>query len=105
MLGACRRLRMLSRVANFCGVPNPSLDLPLSKRLFRQNAAATDAKRRPGFQTSTLQACAPQGTDMSEIGQPRTRVDGRLKVTGAAMYAAEFQRSKLAYGALIQSSI
>src|SRR5439155_12460355 len=62
-------------------------------------------KRRPGFQTSTLQACAPQGTDMSEIGQPRTRVDGRLKVTGAARYAAEFSRPTLAYGALIQSTI
>jgi xanthine dehydrogenase YagR molybdenum-binding subunit len=39
------------------------------------------------------------------IGQPLTRVDGRPKVTGAAIYAAEFQRPKLAYGALIQSSI
>jgi hypothetical protein len=27
---------------------------------FRQDAAATDAKRRPGFQTSTLEACAPR---------------------------------------------
>ncbi len=42
---------------------------------------------------------------MSEIGQPLTRVDGRLKVTGMATYAAEFQRPKLAYGALIQSTI
>ena len=39
------------------------------------------------------------------IGQPLTRIDGRLKVTGAATYAAEFQRPKLAYGALIQSAI
>src|SRR5438034_232683 len=39
------------------------------------------------------------------IGKSLTRVDGRLKVTGAARYAAEFQRSKLAYGVLIQSSI
>ena len=39
------------------------------------------------------------------IGKPLTRVDGRLKVTGAATYAAEFQRPKLAYGALIQSAI
>jgi xanthine dehydrogenase YagR molybdenum-binding subunit len=44
---------------------------------------------------------------MSEplIGQPLTRIDGRLKVTGTATYAAEFQRPKLAYGALIQSTI
>jgi xanthine dehydrogenase YagR molybdenum-binding subunit len=39
------------------------------------------------------------------IGQPLTRVDGRLKVTGAAKYAAEFARPKLAYGMLIQSAI
>ena len=39
------------------------------------------------------------------IGQPLTRVDGKLKVTGAAKYAAEFARPKLAYGMLIQSAI
>ena len=39
------------------------------------------------------------------IGQPITRLDGRLKVTGTATYAAEFHRPKLAYGALIQSAI
>ncbi len=39
------------------------------------------------------------------IGKPLARVDGRLKVTGAAIYAAEFQRPQLAYGVLIQSAI
>ena len=39
------------------------------------------------------------------IGQPLARIDGRLKVTGRATYAAEFPRPKLAYGALIQSAI
>jgi len=39
------------------------------------------------------------------IGKPLPRVDGRLKVTGAATYAAEFQRPRLAYGVLIQSAI
>src|SRR5437773_7535484 len=39
------------------------------------------------------------------IGKSLTRVDGRLKVTGAATYAAEFARPKLAYGMLIQSAI
>src|SRR5256714_2823415 len=39
------------------------------------------------------------------IGQPLTRIDGKLKVTGTATFAAEFQRPKLAYGALIQSAI
>src|SRR5437016_6720112 len=39
------------------------------------------------------------------IGKPLTRVDGRLQGTGAAAYAAEFQRPQLAYGTLIQSAI
>src|SRR5438876_5794749 len=39
------------------------------------------------------------------IGQPLPRVDGRLKVTGRATYAAEFARPKLTYGALIQGAI
>jgi xanthine dehydrogenase YagR molybdenum-binding subunit len=39
------------------------------------------------------------------IGQPFPRVDGRLKVTGRATYAAEFARPKVTYGALIQSTI
>jgi xanthine dehydrogenase YagR molybdenum-binding subunit len=39
------------------------------------------------------------------IGQPLTRVDGKLKVTGAARYSAEFARPRLAYAALIQSAI
>src|SRR3954471_21488991 len=41
----------------------------------------------------------------SPIGQPIARLDGRLKVTGTAKYAAEFARPKLSYGALIQSTI
>lgn len=41
----------------------------------------------------------------SPIGQSIARVDGRLKVMGAAKYAAEFARPRLAYGALIQSTI
>src|SRR5438067_2128796 len=39
------------------------------------------------------------------IGQPLTRVEGKLKVTGAARYSAEFARPRLAYAALIQSMI
>src|SRR5947207_12334160 len=41
----------------------------------------------------------------ANIGQPLARVDGKLKVTGAVTYAAEFVRPKLAYGVLIQSAI
>ncbi|HEY4283563.1 MAG TPA: xanthine dehydrogenase family protein molybdopterin-binding subunit, partial [Chthoniobacterales bacterium] len=39
------------------------------------------------------------------IGSSLTRVDGPAKVTGTAKYAAEFDRPKLAYGWLIQSTI
>src|SRR5947208_8334939 len=39
------------------------------------------------------------------VGQSLTRVDGRLKVTGAAKYSAEFARPRLTYAALIQSTI
>jgi xanthine dehydrogenase YagR molybdenum-binding subunit len=39
------------------------------------------------------------------IGKPLDRVDGRLKVTGAARYAAEAQVAKVAYGVLVLSGI
>src|SRR3954453_11792621 len=39
------------------------------------------------------------------IGQPVSRVDGRLKVTGGARYAAEFDRSGQAYGVIVRSTI
>src|ERR1700712_3300553 len=39
------------------------------------------------------------------IGQPIDRADGRLKVTGAATYAAEFPIKNLAYGVSITSTI
>ncbi|MEO8131103.1 MAG: xanthine dehydrogenase family protein molybdopterin-binding subunit [Bryobacteraceae bacterium] len=39
------------------------------------------------------------------IGQPIDRVDGRLKITGAAKYAADYPARQLAYGVPIQSTI
>src|SRR4051794_26485709 len=39
------------------------------------------------------------------IGKPVERVDGRLKVTGAARYAAEFKHDGLTYGVLVMSTI
>lgn len=43
---------------------------------------------------------------MSElVGQPIDRVDGRLKVTGAATYAAEFKVDGLTYGVVVPSTI
>ena len=39
------------------------------------------------------------------LGKPIDRVDGRLKVTGAATYAAEYKIKNLAYGATVLSTI
>jgi xanthine dehydrogenase YagR molybdenum-binding subunit len=39
------------------------------------------------------------------LGQPVSRVDGPAKVTGQAVYAAEFKLHGLAYGALVTSTI
>ena len=39
------------------------------------------------------------------IGQPRNRVDGRAKVTGAARYAAEYNAPDLAHGVVVLSAI
>lgn len=41
----------------------------------------------------------------SVIGKPIDRVDGRLKVTGAARYAAEFQFEHLAHAVVVKSEI
>ncbi len=42
---------------------------------------------------------------MKSIGQPLDRVDGRLKVTGSATYAAEFVLPNMVHAALVQSGI
>lgn len=39
------------------------------------------------------------------IGQPVSRVDGRLKVTGAATYTAEFDVPGQAHGAIVRSTV
>lgn len=39
------------------------------------------------------------------IGQPADRLDGRLKVTGGARYSAEFSPERVAYAALVESTI
>ena len=41
----------------------------------------------------------------SHVGAPRSRVDGRLKVTGAAKYAGEFTAPDLAHGYVVSSGI
>jgi xanthine dehydrogenase YagR molybdenum-binding subunit len=42
---------------------------------------------------------------MAYIGQPIDRVDGELKVTGRAKYAAEFALPEVAHGVLVQSTV
>jgi xanthine dehydrogenase YagR molybdenum-binding subunit len=42
---------------------------------------------------------------MEVIGKPLDRVDGRLKVTGTATYAAEFKLPDMVHAALVQSGI
>src|SRR3954468_15716319 len=39
------------------------------------------------------------------IGQPVSRVDGRQKVTGGAIYAAEFDQPGQAHGAIVRSTV
>ena len=39
------------------------------------------------------------------VGEPVDRVDGRLKVTGAATYSAEFRIPNAAHGVLVQSTV
>ncbi len=41
----------------------------------------------------------------THVGQPRNRVDGRLKVTGAAPYAAEFDAPGLLHAYMVTSAI
>lgn len=41
----------------------------------------------------------------NHIGQPRARVDGRAKVTGAARYAADFNQPNQAYAVIVGASV
>ena len=46
------------------------------------------------------------GSGMNQaVGKPMDRVDGRLKVTGAARYSAEFPFNKLVHAVVVQSTI
>ncbi|NUP55250.1 MAG: xanthine dehydrogenase family protein molybdopterin-binding subunit [Gemmatimonadaceae bacterium] len=44
-------------------------------------------------------------TTTPSVGAPLDRVDGRLKVTGAARYAAEFPTAGVAHAAVVQSTV
>src|SRR5690606_35607582 len=47
----------------------------------------------------------PMNTLNSPVGQPLDRVDGPLKVTGQARYAAEFGAPQLLHGSVVSSTI
>src|SRR5260370_2968361 len=42
---------------------------------------------------------------MNAIGQPISRMDGRIKVTGAARYTADIPIADVVYGVIVQSTI
>src|SRR6187431_468666 len=42
---------------------------------------------------------------MSETGKPISRIDGRLKVSGKATYAAEFNQANMAYAFPVRATI
>src|SRR3712207_3341459 len=41
----------------------------------------------------------------THVGSPRSRVDGRAKVTGAARYSAEFTAPDLSHGYVVSSAV
>ena len=43
--------------------------------------------------------------EAGSVGKPMNRVDGRLKVTGAARYAADWPIDGVTYGVIVQSTI
>ncbi|TYL89177.1 xanthine dehydrogenase family protein molybdopterin-binding subunit [Bradyrhizobium rifense] len=46
-----------------------------------------------------------EAADIHHIGNPTNRVDGRLKVTGAARYAAEYEAPGLLHGVIVSASV
>ena len=48
---------------------------------------------------------SPRIVKHGAIGQPFSRVDGRLKVTGAATFTAEYKVENITHGALVFSRI
>jgi xanthine dehydrogenase YagR molybdenum-binding subunit len=47
----------------------------------------------------------PRDRRSPAVGKPLDRLDGRLKVTGAATYAAEHRQDRMAHAVLVQSTI
>ena len=77
--------------------PHPSVDArPLAHNAFKIELA----------QRVALRALANRGrTRMNAIGQPMSRADGRLKVTGGARYTADVPLGGAAHAAIVHSTI
>jgi xanthine dehydrogenase YagR molybdenum-binding subunit len=76
--------------------------------LFQDFLNAVPAERAdPVFLAAAESPGAAGGVEENKknVGASMDRVDGRLKVTGGAKYAAEFSAPQLAYGVLLQSRI
>src|SRR5690242_348231 len=56
-------------------------------------------------QTPPRPSTAQSETASTYVGRPMDRIDGRLKVTGAARYAAEFEVPEITHAVLVQSTI
>lgn len=52
-----------------------------------------------------LQPMADEGTGVVRIGDAMPRIDGRLKVTGRAQYAAEFIEPGMLFGVVVNSTV
>jgi len=86
----------------------------ISRRRVLQGAVAagtlgysgqTPAQDTPTTGIGGHQSHQLSGSMTSYIGTPTSRVDGRVKVTGAAKYAGEFNTTGLAYASVVTSSI
>src|SRR4029077_21015779 len=74
------------------------------RRAARRSRNPTSASRE-GTMASTLSRMTTPGGSTAYIGVPTSRVDGRVKVSGTAKYAAEYNIPGLVHGFVITSAI
>jgi xanthine dehydrogenase YagR molybdenum-binding subunit len=97
-------------MANFI-IPRPSSAIDISRRNILQGVVAIGALGVGGrADTAPSAATSRRGSQVSKpmtpyIGTATSRIDGYAKVTGAAQYAAEFNRPGLAYGSVVGATI
>ena len=68
-------------------------------------ASVHNIQQPAGQQAISQQPQASRGTGRVAIGEPLARIDGPLKVTGQARYAAEHPTADLAHGVVVNSTI